>query len=146
VQGRRELAIIDPATDSVVERIALPGARGNHGLLIEAQRRLAFIACEDDDTLLVLDLKTARITGKFSVGGEPDVLAYDAALGMLYVAGEAGLMSVFSVTDRGVSKRGDVAVGADAHSVAVDPATHEIYLPLENVRGSAVMRVIRPRP
>ncbi len=145
VQGRQELAIIDPVKDAVVERIALPGARGNHGLLIEAQRRLAFIACEDNDTLVVLDLKTGGIVHTFPVGGEPDVLAYDAGLGMLYVAGEAGVMSVFSVTDKGVDKRGDIAVGPNAHTVAVDPATHRLYFPLKDVNGAPVMRVIEPK-
>ncbi len=145
VQGRQELAIIDPTKDVVVERIALP-TKGNHGLLIEAKRRLAFIACEDDNMLLVLDLNTNRVVKRFPLGAEPDVLAYDEKLGKLYVAGEAGVMSVFSVTDSGVAKLGDVLVGPNAHAVAVDPVTHEVYLPLRDVGGVTVMRVLKPRP
>jgi YVTN family beta-propeller protein len=35
VQTRNDLVEIDPATDTVMHRIALPGAKGNQGLLIE---------------------------------------------------------------------------------------------------------------
>ena len=31
-----------------------------------------------------------------------------------------------------------------AHSVAVDPATHRVYLPLANVGGHPVLRVLVP--
>jgi hypothetical protein len=30
-----------------------------------------------------------------------------------------------------------------AHSVAVDPASHLVYVPLENVGGKAVLRILR---
>src|SRR5258708_30961907 len=42
---------IAPAIDRIIARIELPGARGNHRLLIEPQQRLAFIACEGNDKL-----------------------------------------------------------------------------------------------
>lgn len=31
-----------------------------------------------------------------------------------------------------------------AHSVAVDPATHRVYLPLQSVDGHPVMRIMAP--
>jgi hypothetical protein len=31
-----------------------------------------------------------------------------------------------------------------AHSVAVDPATHLVYFPLENVGGQPVLRIMAP--
>lgn len=46
VQGTKELVEIDPATDAIVQRTLIPGADGNHGLLIEPTLQLAFIACE----------------------------------------------------------------------------------------------------
>jgi hypothetical protein len=35
------------------------------------------------------------VTSTFEVGGDPDVLAYDRALGMLYVATESGVVHLF---------------------------------------------------
>jgi YVTN family beta-propeller protein len=144
VQTTSELVEIDPTKDAVVQRIRLHGAAGNHGLLIEPTLRLAFIACEGNGKLLVLDLRTKQVTSTFDVGGDPDVLAYDQVLGMLYVASESGVVYQFKVMPEGVTKVGEVPVGANAHTVAVDPATHEVFLPLKDAGKPPVLRVMRP--
>lgn len=145
VQTRRQLVEIDPATHSVVSRTDLPGAKGNHGLLIVPESRLALIACEDNERLLALDMRTMKIVGAFDVGGDPDVLAFDPALHTAYVAGEAGVVSMFSVDGARVSKIGDGRVGPNAHVVAVDAQTHRSWFPLKNVDGHPVLRIMAPR-
>lgn len=145
VQTRQQLVEIDPATDKVVARIDLPGAKGNHGLQIVPQQRLAFIACEDNHKLLVLDLTSRRVTASFEIGDDPDVLAYDAGKGWLYVASESGVVSLFSVTRTAVTKLGEGMLGPDAHVVAVDPATHRAYFPLKNLQGHTALRIMQPR-
>jgi YVTN family beta-propeller protein len=145
VQSRRQLVEIDRATDRIVARIDLAGARGNHGLLIEPRQRLAFIACEGNDRLLVLDMRTMRVTASFDAGQDPDVLAFDPQLHLLYVAGEAGIVSMFKAEAGKVSKIGDGRIGRNAHIVAVDGSTHRVYLPLRNVQGSPTLRIMQPR-
>jgi DNA-binding beta-propeller fold protein YncE len=143
VQSRRQLAEIDPATDQVIARIELKGAQGNHGLLIAAGSRLALIACEDNDKLLVFDLASRRLTGSFEVGSGPDVLAFDAAWGLVYVASESGTLSMFKIGAGRVEKLGDGMLGPNAHSVAVDPETHEAYFPIRNLGGHPALRIVR---
>jgi DNA-binding beta-propeller fold protein YncE len=144
VQSRRQLVEIDPATDRIVETYSLPGAQGNHGLLIEPERRLAFIACEGNDKLLVFDMSARHLIGSFEVGKDPDVLAYDAALGLLYVAGESGVASVFKIDAGGATKIADGMIGPNAHVVAVDPSTHLAYFPIRNLNRKPVLRIERP--
>lgn len=145
-QDTRELVEIDPATDRIVRRIRLPGAEGNHGLLIEPGLRLAFIACEGNDKLLVLDLRTRRVTAEFEVAGGPDVLAYDPGPGVLYVATESGPLHMFRVGRENVARLGELRVGRNAHTVAVDPASHEVYFPLKQAGSGPVLRVMMPAP
>lgn len=145
VQTRKQLVEIDPATDTVIARIDLPGAAGNHGLLIDPNGRLAFIACEDNDQLLVLDLRTRHVVSSFKVGGDPDVLAFDPQLGWLYVAGEAGTVSLFKVENGAASEIGEGHLGPNAHVVAVDPATHRAYFPLTDLNGKPALRITEPR-
>ncbi|MGE8100517.1 hypothetical protein [Pseudomonas fluorescens] len=145
VQTRGQLIEIDPATDRIVARIELPGARGNHGLLITPRDRLAFIACEGNDKLLVLDMQTMRVIQAFDTGGTPDVLAFDPVPGMLYVAAEAGMVSMFHVKDSVVTNIGSGRVGPHAHVVAVDTATHRSYFPLKDIDGHPVLRIMEPR-
>jgi len=142
VQTRKQLVEIDPTTDKVIARIDLPGADSNHGLLIEPAQRRAFIACESNHKLLVLDLETRKVTASFDVGEDPDVLAYDSGPGYVYVAAESGVVSVFRTQSGQVSRVGDMLLGPNAHVVAVDPGTHKSYFPLKNVGGETVLRIM----
>ena len=144
VQTRRQLIEIDPASDKVIGRIELPGAKGNHGLLIDPAQRRAFIACEGNHKLLVLDLKAQKVTDSFDVGEDPDVLAYDSNLLYLYVAAESGIVSLFKADAARVSKVGEGLLGPNAHVVAVDPDTHESYFPLKNSGGQTILRIMSP--
>ncbi|KVC80458.1 YncE family protein [Burkholderia ubonensis] len=145
VQTRGQLVEIDPATDRVVGRFDLPGAKGNHGLLIDARDGLAFVACEGNDKLIVFDLHTKQVVRSFDVGADPDVLALDPGPGTLYVAGEAGTVSMFRVQGANVARIGEGRAGPNAHVVAVDSATHRSYFPLKRVDGRPVLRIFEPR-
>ena len=142
-QGSSELVEVDPAADKIVRRIKIPGADGNHGLLIDSASHRAFIACEGNDRLIVVDLVTGAALAQFPVARDPDVLAFDAQRQKLYVAGESGEVSEFSVSGNGISKSGESFLARNAHVVAVQPANHEIYFPLMNVDGKPVLRIMQ---
>jgi DNA-binding beta-propeller fold protein YncE len=144
VQTRNELVSIDPRTNRIASRYHLSGGRYPHGLLIDAARRLAFAACQDDARLLVIDMHTMRVTSVQPIGRGPDVLSFDPELHRLYVASESGVVSILDEQGAGLVKRGDVMVAAEAHTVCVDPQTHLVYLPLQNVGGRPVLRIMAP--
>jgi DNA-binding beta-propeller fold protein YncE len=144
VDGREELAEIDPNTDQVVAKYPLTGCKGSHGLLIDSEHRLAFAACEDNSKLVVFDLETKKATATLSVGADPDVLAFDPGLHRLYVSAESGVIAIFDERDRGLQKVGEGMFAPNAHSVAVDPSTHRIYFPLQNMNGKPVLRIAAP--
>jgi hypothetical protein len=77
------------------------------------------------------------------VADGPDVLAWDPAWRQLYVAAESGAISLFWLDGSTLRPSGQLRV-PHAHTVAVDPRTHLVYLPLENVNGRPVLRVYRP--
>ncbi len=135
--------VIDPVKLEVKDRIPL-GVKGNHGLYLDLPRHLAFIASEETSELLVLDLARRQVTARFPVGKGPDVLSFDTGSRRLYVASESGPLSVFRETDAGLLKEGDPQVGPNAHVVLVDPASHLIYLPLKDVEGHPVLRIMEP--
>jgi len=147
VQTRNQVAVIDPRSNRVVHRIAVPGCDNPHGLLIDSPRRLAFVACDGNARLLTLDLKTMKFAGNFGVGGSPDVLAFDTRSKRLYVAAESGVVAVAVERGRKLVKLGQAFLASNAHTVAVDPATHLVYFPLE--RGGdnrPELRIMAPTP
>src|SRR6058998_1246977 len=144
VQTANQLAVIDPATAAIVRRVTLDKAvRHPHGVYIDAPHRLAFIAGQESGTLGVLDLRTLQLRQVLPIGSDPDVLAFDSALGRLYVAAESGVVAVFEERDGLLGQLGWYRA-PQAHSVAVDPVTHRVYLPLADVGGHPVLRVLVP--
>src|SRR5213082_1149107 len=144
VQTANQLAVIDPATAAIVRRVTLDKAvRYPHGVYIDAAHRLAFIAGQDSGTLGVLDLRTLQLRQVLPIGSDPDVLAFDPALGRLYVAAESGVVAVFGERDGSLAQLGWYRA-PKAHSVAVDPVTHRVYLPLADVSGRPALRVLVP--
>jgi len=144
VQTRNQLVAIDPATNQVASRYDLPGCTHAHGLLIDAPNRLAFIACDENATLVIFDLRTMQITGTQTVGDTPDVLAFDDGLHRLYVAAESGVLAIFDEHGTTLTKAAQGMIAPRAHVIAVDAATHRIYLPLENSGGHPALRILEP--
>lgn len=145
-QSTDELVAIDPATDKIAGRWPLRGCLQNHGLLIDPRRQLAYIACQGNAKLVVLSLKDHAILSEQPIGAGPDVLAADFGLSRLYVAGEAGVVSVFDISAPALRKLGEEKLADNAHIVGVDPATHRVYFPLRDLGGKAVLRVMEPAP
>jgi hypothetical protein len=65
-------------------------------------------------------------------------------LHLLYVAGEAGVVSMFRVEAATVSKLGEGLLGPNAHVVAVELETHRSYFPLKNLGGRTILRILEP--
>jgi DNA-binding beta-propeller fold protein YncE len=144
VGSDNRLMAVDARTLKVINQSPLPGCQGAHGLQIgHLPYRRAFVACEGNAQLIALNLGGSRIESRFSVGETPDVLALDTGLHRLYVASESGQLTVFD-TGGAIRMLAEGNAGPNAHSVAVDPKTHIIYLPLADVGGRSVLRELAP--
>ncbi|HVS82965.1 MAG TPA: YncE family protein [Pyrinomonadaceae bacterium] len=144
VHGQNELAEIDPNKDQVIGHYPLPGCSGSHGLYIDSEHRLAFVACEENAKLAVFDLEAKKLTAIQSVGADPDVLAFDKGFGRLYVSAESGIITIFDERGRNLEKVSEGFFAPNAHSVAVDSRTHRVYFPLQNVGGKPILRIALP--
>jgi hypothetical protein len=85
-----------------------------------------------------------KLLSVHQVGEDPDVLlALDPGLKRLYVSAESGTVAVFQESDRDLRLLGQFDM-PHAHTVAVDPKSHLVYFPLENVGGDPLLRIMRP--
>jgi len=143
VQTRNELVAIDPVSERVVQRYSLAGSDHPHGFAIDEPDRLAFVSCEGNAALIVVDLRTMKPIQQLAVGDDPDVLAWDPTWRRLYVASESGVLSAFWLDGGRLHPVGEIRA-PHAHTVSVDPQTHRVFVPLENVGGRPVLRIYEP--
>ena len=144
VHKMNDLVNIDPASMRIVSRVALSGCENPHGIALDVTNRIAFVACEENAKLFVVDLKAMKVIGSYPVGEDPDVLAFDPGLGILYVSAESGQVRIFREKGGKLVPQGGFTE-SHAHTVSVDPNTHLIYFPLENVNGQPILRIMKPK-
>ncbi len=143
VHGVNMLVVIDPATNKILGRHPLPGIENPHGIALDVAGHLAFVAGEENHSLAVVDLNTMKMSASYEVGDDPDVLAFDPGLKRLYVSAESGTVTIFQYRNRKLVLLGSLNM-PHAHTVAVDPQTHLVYFPLENINGHPLLRIMRP--
>lgn len=141
VHETNDLVVIDPIAMRIAARHPLTGVTKPHGISVDAVHRLAFVAGQGNQTLAVVDLKSMKVLATHAVGKGADVLALDAGLGRLFVSSESGTVSVFRLRDRELLLEGELSM-PHAHTVAVDPKTHLVYFPLENIDGHPLLRIM----
>ena len=145
VHRKNEIVAIDPDTLKITGRYLLPGIENPHGIALDPSDNLAFVAGEGNAKLAVLDLADMKVLATLPVGEDPDVLAFDPGLKLLYVSAESGDVRVFNLRRRQVVPLGGVSMPY-AHTVSIDPGTHLVYFPLQNVHGRPLLRIMELKP
>lgn len=146
VQTRNALAVFDAAASRRTGSYPLTGCRHPHGLAIAPGAAIGYVACDENDVLVTVDLRSGKELSHLPLGHDPDVLAMDAGMKRLYAASESGNLAAFDIANPAAPvSLGIGFIAKGAHSVAVDPATHLLYLPLADVAGASVMRILAPK-
>jgi DNA-binding beta-propeller fold protein YncE len=154
--GTGELMAIDPITAEVVQRLLLPATCSTpHGMALDTQQEVAFIACGDFDAdrqllanLVRVDLKAMRVIAADPANSRlapgPDIVVLDHPYHVLFVACKGGI-SVFDEKAGAFHKLGDYHIGKQTHTIALDEATQMLYLPMDS-GGRPVLRIARYNP
>jgi YVTN family beta-propeller protein len=143
LQDQNLIAVIDPATDTVVARYPVGRCQGNHGMALDPEHHRAFLACEGNTLMTVFNLDTHAPIVDLPLPAGPDVIKFDAGLGRIYVACSSGAISVFQMDDADrYRKLEDFPVEKRVHTLAIDPATHRVYAPEQEEAGQPVARMV----
>ena len=143
LQDKNVIAEIDPSTDKEVGEYPVGKCKGNHGMALDSEHRLAFLSCEENDMMTVFRLDTHEPIAYFPQARGGDVIAFDPGLKRIYVACYEGAISVFQEDDpTHFRKLGDVPVQKKVHSLAIDLNTHKVYAPEQEENGVPVTRLV----
>lgn len=124
-----EVIAINANTYKVEHRFKLDGGDEPSGLAIDAATNRLFVGCGGNATLIVLDAATGKNLARFKIG-DCDGVAFDPALKMAYSSNREGNLSVIKeVSASKFEQLQSVTTEPSARTLAVDPATHKVYLP-----------------
>ena len=124
VKDKNEVAVIDLATDAVTATWPTPATDSPHGLALDSHGGRIYVAGHSANvTILSLDGKS--LPGINIGDGRVDQIALDAGMDRLYIPSSGRLVAVDTASSKVL---GAVAIPKGTHSVAVDPATHLVWI------------------
>lgn len=131
-----QIAVIDGANPTQIERTIDVPMTGPHGLDLDMVRGRLFCAC-DAKKLVCLDTQSGRILAEADLSGGPDVVFFNQALKHLYVAiGNPGVIDVFDTETMQLIE--SVSTERGAHTIAFNPKTNKVYAFLPQSHRAAV--------
>ncbi|HEX4849525.1 MAG TPA: YncE family protein, partial [Puia sp.] len=128
LEDKSMIAVVDLNTNKVISTWPLAPGEGPTGLAIDVNTGRLFAGC--DKTLIVMDAANGKIVDKLPIGDGCDGVAFDKELKYVFASCGEGVLSVvkelsadqFKVIDNVPTKR-------SARTIALDPNTHEVFLP-----------------
>lgn len=145
VNATNRIAVIDPSRNAVVASWAAAPAHDLHGLAVDGATHRLFSA-GGNGKLVVMDTNSGSIITAVDIAPGVDQIAFDPVMKRLYCASGTGLLSVVQETDTGAAALGDVTVPRHAHSVAVDPTTHNVWISYGATDNDYVMKLVQVSP
>jgi YVTN family beta-propeller protein len=138
------VAVVDVKQGKPLPGIDLGGGAGN--TQYDAGSGRIYAAVHKVAVLAEIDPAAGKVVARHPLSGVKSchglLIAAGLRLAFAACAGEA----VWEVSaDKGMRTLGEGFVGPNAHTVAVDPESHQVYFPLESLRGRAVLRIMEPR-
>jgi DNA-binding beta-propeller fold protein YncE len=123
------VAVVDAARRAVVDRWSLGPCQGPTSIALDLADRRLFAVCSKNALMVVMDLASHRIVASLPIGGGPDSVAYDPGLKRVYATGKSGILSVIQQDGPNTYHTLDtVKLHYGAHTLAIDPATHRLYV------------------
>jgi hypothetical protein len=155
--GTAEFASVDAVTLKIDKIIRLPASCSTpHGMTIDRDQHVAFVACTDFDPqsrlfeyLLRVDLTTLTVipedpTAMSLAGSSPDIVRVDQALHVLFVSGSDGVV-IFDEKAGEFHRLSVAFIGHETHNIAVNEETQQMYFAIF-AGGLPVLRVCRYNP
>jgi len=141
-----QMVVIDARTLSVASTWQLPGCARPTGLALDRVHRRLFSVC-DAQVMVVTDADSGRSIASLSIGQHPDAAAFDARLELVFSSNGDGTLTV--IHQEGADQYrvlATVPTQKSARTMALDPASHRIYLVAADLGLLPQATPAQPRP
>ncbi|HEY4441692.1 MAG TPA: YncE family protein [Candidatus Elarobacter sp.] len=122
------VVVLDPRQLRVVRTLDVPDCRIANAVALDAARQRLFVACRNR-TLVVLDARTGAKVADVPIARHNDAAAFDPATRSIFVSTLDGTLSIVRAEDGDRYQLVEnLAAGAGARTLALDPVRHRVYL------------------
>jgi len=121
IKDTSKVMVLDCAKDS---GFAQDGVIDNSN----SMQPVSTLPAEKPHGLAMLKYQTGKILASCDIAPKVDEIAYDPALARAYCASGTGQISVVFVAQDKLTPLGNVPSAPGAHSIAVDPKTHQVWI------------------
>jgi YVTN family beta-propeller protein len=130
IEDKAELAEIDATSLQVLQTWPLPGCEEPSGLAMDIVHARLFSVCQNH-TMAITDANSGRQVARIAIDEGADGAAFDPERQLAFSPnGKSGTLTVVHEDDpehfRAIQT---VATQSSARTIAIDPATHRLYLP-----------------
>ena len=142
-----KLVAVDGKSLAVKATWALPGCSNPTGLAIDAVQRRLFSVCENQ-VMAVTDSASGKQVARVVIGRGPDAAVFDSHLGLVFSSN--GLDGTLTVIHQESADEyrvlATVTTQVSARTMALDPATHRIYLAAAKLGATPPATAEQPHP
>ena len=146
IEDRNTIAVIDMATFTVAMEWPLGSCDSPTGLAIDRRRERLFSVCQNRK-MIALDGTTGSVIQELPIGAGVDGAEFDSGPGLAFSSNGDGTVTV--VKDDGAGRYAvaeTVATQARARTLALDPASHRIYMPTASFGPAPAPTAAQPHP
>lgn len=134
IESKNSLIRLTPDGTKMQDEWPLTPCKGPSGLAIDTQGRRLFSVC-DNKFMIVTDADSGKQIAQIPVGVEPDAAIYDVEKKLVFASNCDGTLTVVKqkTPDQYVVMQ-NVKTQREARTMALDPASHKLFLPYEEVK------------
>ena len=144
IEDKNEIVVVDTKTFTVISHWSILPGESPTGLAYDNTTKRLFAGCEK--LLMIIDATNGKVVDKQIIGDGCDGVAFDAGTKNIYTSNGEGTVTVvheeeankFIVVENIVSKKG-------ARTIALDKATHLLYLPTAEFEPADPSQKARPK-
>jgi len=135
IEDTSELVEIDAAKLTVTKKYSLSPCEEPSGLAIDAKGRRLFSVCSNR-LMAVSDPDAGKVVASPAIGARSDGAAFDSGTGYAFSSNGDGTLTVVQQMAGKWDVLENIATEVGARTIAVDEATHRVYLPTAKVAPS----------
>ncbi len=128
LEDKSEVAVIDTKSHAVVANWPIaPGEEGS-GMAIDLKHHRLFIGCGGSKTMEMMDSTTGKILASVPIGAGVDANAFDPETQFAFASCGDGTTTIAHADGDKLTVVQTLKTERGARTMALDPATHKIYL------------------